>query len=275
MKVNRILGGTALLGVLLGASACQREATGQVVAVVNGDEITLQELNGKIGEANLPAGADRKKVQQAALDRLVELRLISQAAKEEKIDESPDFLRRRQELEQALLGQMLTQKIDKTIPVPTEAQISKYMADHPMVFAQRTLYDVDRLQFPVPADITILKVLEPLHTLDAVAEKLASINIKTVRDTAQIDSARVPKGLIEQINNMPAGEPFVLPANGAVSVNVVTGTRQVPIAGEQAHSIAVQAVHDEALRGELKKRVDKLRQGAKIEYQKGMEPPRK
>lgn len=275
MKVNRILGGTALLVVLLGASACQREATGQVVAVVNGDEITLQELNGKIGEANLPAGADRKKVQQAALDRLVELRLISQAAKEEKIDESPDFLRRRQELEQALLGQMLTQKIDKTIPVPTEAQISKYMADHPMVFAQRTLYDVDRLQFPVPADITILKVLEPLHTLDAVAEKLASINIKTVRDTAQIDSARVPKGLIEQINNMPAGEPFVLPANGAVSVNVVTGTRQVPIAGEQAHSIAVQAVHDEALRGELKKRVDKLRQGAKIEYQKGMEPAKK
>ena len=35
--------------LLLSLSACEKKAEGQVVAVVNGDEITAQEVNGELG----------------------------------------------------------------------------------------------------------------------------------------------------------------------------------------------------------------------------------
>jgi peptidyl-prolyl cis-trans isomerase C len=52
---------TAALSLILlaGLSACNREATGQVAAVVNDDEITLQEVNAEIAALQIPDSADK------------------------------------------------------------------------------------------------------------------------------------------------------------------------------------------------------------------------
>ena len=43
-------------------AACGPKATGQSVAVVNGEEISVAELNAELATANVPASADRKAV---------------------------------------------------------------------------------------------------------------------------------------------------------------------------------------------------------------------
>jgi hypothetical protein len=48
--------------LLAGLSACDREATGQVAAVVNDEEITLQEINAEIAALQIPETADKKAV---------------------------------------------------------------------------------------------------------------------------------------------------------------------------------------------------------------------
>ena len=90
MRTNKgiLIGSCAL--ALLALSGCKREATGQVAAVVNGDEITLAELNQEIAEARIPPSADKKAVQQAALQKIVDRRLITQVAKEDGIDKQPE-----------------------------------------------------------------------------------------------------------------------------------------------------------------------------------------
>ena len=76
------IGAACFIGaVLLGG--CQKEATGQVAAVVNGEEITLQEINAELAQLQVPEGVDRAQVQQAALQRIVDRRLLAQAAKED------------------------------------------------------------------------------------------------------------------------------------------------------------------------------------------------
>src|SRR3546814_20624863 len=68
---------------IIALAACDKEPTGQVAAVVNGDEITLQEINAELGNTAIPEGVDKKVVQQAALERIVERRLLAQAARDE------------------------------------------------------------------------------------------------------------------------------------------------------------------------------------------------
>ena len=48
-----------LVAALLATTGCGKKATGQVVAVVNGDEITLDELNSELNGVNLPPNADK------------------------------------------------------------------------------------------------------------------------------------------------------------------------------------------------------------------------
>ena len=59
------------LALSVSLSGCEKKATGQVAAVVNGDEVTLQEVNAELGNANIPDGAQKEKARSAILQRLV------------------------------------------------------------------------------------------------------------------------------------------------------------------------------------------------------------
>ena len=125
MRTNKVYFAAGCALAILALSGCKREATGQVAAVVNGDEITLQEINAEIGNTELPKGIDRKVVQQAALQRIIDRRLIASAAREDGIDKDPQYIARQRRVDELLLIEMLGQKLEKTQRVPAAAAIDK------------------------------------------------------------------------------------------------------------------------------------------------------
>lgn len=262
-----------VIGVLA-TSACDRKATGQVAAVVDGEEITLQEINAELAAAQIPQGADKKAIQNAALQRIVERRLMADVAKDDGLDKQPEFLLRRRQLEDLLLVQMLGQKAGRSLRVPSDAALDAYIAQHPTQFANREVLALDQIQFPMPADPAKLKALEADHSMDAVATRLKQLGIQFQRGNGRLDTLQVPPETLKSIEALPAGEPFVLPANGSVSVSVITGRTPSPVAGPQARPIAVQMMRNEALGKALQQRLVAKKASAKITYQPGFEPPK-
>jgi peptidyl-prolyl cis-trans isomerase C len=274
MKKTQLFGGLAVIAVLVGTAACKREATGQVAAVINGEEITLQELNNEIGDANLPNNAETKAIQQAALQRVLDRRLLAQAAREDGVDKTPEYLLREKQLKDALMIQLMTRKVSQAVAVPSQGQIDKFMAENPIMFAGRTVYTMDRLQFQMPADRSVLQGLQPLHTMAEITTKLDQLGLKYVRSRGEADFATMPRQALNQILSLPPGEPFIIPENGIINVNVITSSRPEPLTGPEANKIAVQAIRNQ----EMAKTVDARRKAqwaaAKVEYQKGFEPPK-
>lgn len=254
-------------------SGCDREATGQVAAVVNGEEITLQEINGELQGANLPEGADREAAQRAALQRVVDRRVLAQAAREEGLDESPEYLLRKRQLDDALLLQLLTQNVEQTTGLPEQAEIDKFIADNPALFADRQIYTLDRIQFAAPMDMQKLAVLEDDMSMSAVVASLENLGIDFQRGQSEMDSAQVGQERLDRIKALPDGEPFVVVENGIVYVAVVTGSRPAPIAGDQRRPIAVAALRREKLREALQSRLKAEKASAEISYQEGFGPP--
>lgn len=253
-------------------AACSQEATGQVAAVVNGDEITLQEINAELGSTNLPEGADKKAAQQAALQRIVERRLLAQAAKDDGLDETPDYLLRRRQLDDALLAQLLSQRAERTAKVPEQAEIDAYIAKNGQLFGQRTIYTIDRIQFPAPSDFKRLSVLEDAHSMTEVAQVLNRLKIEFQREPAQMDSLQLGPQRSEQVRALPQGEPFVIPENGMVTVGVITGTSVEPLTGENARPVALQIMRSQQTNDALQQRLKTVKTQAKIEYQDGFAP---
>lgn len=258
--------------VMLALSGCKREATGQVAAVVNGDEITLAELNQEIGGAQVSEDADKKAIQRAALQKIIDRRLISQVARDDGIDKQPEYLARERQARELLLIQMFGQKLNRAARVPDNAAIDKYIAENPAVFGQRTLYKLDRIQFAIPANTAPLQALKDDHSLDAVATRLNSLGIKFERGPGGLDSAQVPPAILARIKALPAGEPFAVPSGKTMVVAVITDSEVRPFVGPDARPVALERLRAKNLEDSVADRLKTARASAKIDYQEGFAP---
>lgn len=266
---QRFFYGAACVAVLL--SGCEKKPEGQVAAVVNGDEITLQEINSEMGAAQIPEGVDKKEVQQAALQRIIERRLLAQAAREDGLDKTPEYLIRSRQMDDALLVQLLGKKAERTLEVPEQRDIDKYIADNPSMFEGRQIFTIDRIQFPVPSDIDQLKSLENDHSMDAVAARLDTLGIDYQRGPAQMDSAQLGQKRLDQIMALPEGEPFVIPENGVITVGLITGAQAVSADGADLTPVAMKAMRNKKLGDALQERLKQAKITGEITYQPGFE----
>lgn len=259
-----------LLASAMGVAGCKREATGQVVAVVNGEEVSLSELNAEL--RNAPAGGDKEVIRAAALQNLVNRKLLVQQARERGIDKDPDYLQRERRTADQVMIEMLGQQVTKNVPVPGPAEMDRFVQQNPQMFAERTVYNLDQIVFPQPADRNRLKELEADHTLDAVATRLGAMKIPFQRQKGNLDTVATPPELLKQITALPAGEPFVLATGGNVVVSVVTGQTKAPITGEEARKVAAEVLRRNAVTDLAQKQLKQARDAANIEYQPGFAP---
>ncbi len=263
----------SLVAALLVTSGCGKKATGQVVAVVNGDEITLDELNAELNSVNLPPSADKKLAMRQLLQQVVDRRLLAQTAKEQGLDRDPAYVTQQRRMNEDLLVRMYAKKSADAIPVPTAAEIDKYIAEHPLVFGSRTRYKLDQIRFEMPADPSKLKSLESDHSMDAIMARLTSMGIKFQRGSSALDSGSVAPAALKQVTSLPPGEPFITPAGRQIAVSVITGTEPLPVPEAQVRPLAVQALRNEALTKIGESRLKEARAKGKIEYQAGYEAP--
>lgn len=270
--MNRKIGFTFAVAALA-LSACGKEATGQVAAVVNGEEITLQEINAELGSRQIPEGVDKAVVQKAALQRIIERRLLAQAARDEELDKTPDYLLRERQLRDALLVQLMGQRAERAMKVPGQQEIDKFIADNPLMFGDRKILTLDRIQFALPSNPSQLKAFEDDHSMDAVAARLGQMGIAFQRDTPLVDAADLGAQRMQQIRALPEGEPFVIPENGVVMVGVIRGERSAPLSAEEGRPRAVKALRDRQMEDMIQQRLKQSRAAAEIKYQPGFEPP--
>jgi peptidyl-prolyl cis-trans isomerase C len=261
------------IALSMALSGCEKKATGQVAAVVNGDEITLQEVNAAVGNANIPDGAQKDKARSAIVQRLIDKRLVEQQAKAAGIDRDPEFLTRQRELNQALLLEFYAKRTQDTLRVPDKSAIDKFISDHPLNFAGRTIYTVDQIRFPAPADQSVIAGMKDLHTLPAITQYLTSKGVKFDRGSNKIDSAQVAPQMMQQVLALPPGEPFIVPTPQGVVASVIVGKEVQPLAPEQAQPLAVQMMRSQEFDKVIQQRLKDARAKAKIEYQPGFTPP--
>ncbi|HEV7340444.1 MAG TPA: EpsD family peptidyl-prolyl cis-trans isomerase [Sphingopyxis sp.] len=263
----------ALAGAaFIALQACSSEPTGQVVAVVNGEEITQQELNAEIAELPAPPVGDKEAIRRQILQQIIDRRLMAQVAKEDGLDRDPMYVIRERRLKEELLVQMYGVKTADTVRVPDAASVKKYLADNPGKFSQRTAYLVDQISFDFPSDPKILKALEADKSLADVEETLKSFKVDYAKGANSMDSGNIPTPVLNQILALPAGEPFIIPMQGKVVVSVITGRQPVPTTEQQASPMAAQTMRAESIGKVLRTRLDEAKAKANITYQDGLAP---
>ncbi len=251
---------------------CDNAPTGQVIAVVNGEEITQQELNAELELLQSQPTGDKSAVRKQILQQIVDRRLMAQVAKEEGIDREPLYVIRERRLQEELLVQMYGKNAADATRVPDAAAVQKYIQANPSKFRQRVAYLVDQISFDMPEDQAVLKQLESTKTLAEVEQTLQRLKIPFGKGKNSIDSFGVPAPVLKQILALPAGEPFIIPTQGKVVVSVITGRQPVTVIEREIAPLAAQSMRAENLGKVLQARLDESKAKATIKYQDGFAP---
>lgn len=259
--------------IALAFASCQKKASGQTVAVVNGQEITAAELNAEIAaDTNGNAAEDSKQLRNAALQKVIDRKLVVQQARKDGIDKSPEFLTQLNRGTDDLLINMLIGKRLGTAQVPTPQQISDLEASRPEMFASRETWTLSQIIYPLPKDPAVKAKLNATKTLDEVAQILTSSGIQFTRNTRKLDTAMFPHAIYQQLEKLAPGEPFIVPGADKGVASVVTAREPNPTPADQARPLALQVLRREQVDKFVQDRVAALRASAKIEYQPGFGP---
>lgn len=270
-----------LASAAIGLAACGNSGSdsipeGQTVARVDGKDVTIHELNAELSGAQLPSGAARKPYEQAALQRIIDRRILADLAREKKLDDSPEFVLLKQRAEEQVLVELLQKNIAAAAKKPTIQEAKSYITANPTLFANRKILTVDQILFPVPKDTKKLQELAPLKTLTEVEKWLIDNGVQYRRQPTQLDTLQVPPEMATKIVSLPAGEVFVVPANGTVSANVITDSKAQPVTGDEATNVAMRMLGNKAIQAaaskELEAEVKKRREATT--YQAGFAPPK-
>jgi EpsD family peptidyl-prolyl cis-trans isomerase len=232
--------------------------TGQVVATVNGQEVTVRDIAAELGPFSTPDPKVRKAAETAALENIVSRKIIAQDAVAQGLDKTPDFALLKQRAIDNLLAQLLEKKLAAQVPVPTKEDADAFVVAHPNMFSQRKIFVVDQLRMARPTDPAVLKPLQPLKTLAEVEAQLDKDHIAYQKGVGSLDALAVDPNLIDQIVKLPAGEIFIVPSNGELLVNQIRDTQTAPVTGDQASQFALNYLRRQRTQDTVRRQMSAL-----------------
>jgi len=239
--------------------------SGQVVATVNGKEITSQDL---VAEAR--ATGNTRGSAQALLQEVIARNLLAQSAHDQKLDAYPGYPSDLVRIQQTFLAEKAVGKIVKPVGPPAPAAVAAFEAAHPYQFAQRAKVQVNEVRFETADN---LKSMEGVDDLPGVVSKLKALNTPFEQHTQTLDTAQMPDPLAARIVAAPLGQLQFFREGNVVLGIVVVARDPVVVPPEQESAMAGQVMAKLAVQNQITAAVGRLRANAHIVYQKGYAPP--
>lgn len=247
--------------------------TGQVLATVDGEEITALELRTELGGFGSRDPAAMKAAQQQALQQIIMRKLLADKAREEKLDKATDYTLQVDRGQEALLAQTYQRKLASKVAQPTKAETDAFVAARPNQFGDRKVLFVDQV-IAGPNKIAPER-LRPLTTLAQVKALLDSEGVPYQENAATLDTLTANPQLVTGILSLPAGEIFVVPQSGSLLFNQVAASRSVPLRGDAATAYAMNMLRQQRAQETVGKQITDLRKASesKIVYNPAYKPP--
>jgi EpsD family peptidyl-prolyl cis-trans isomerase len=262
----------ALATTLLLATACgdskDKPAT-QTAAKVNGDEVTVHQINAELQRAaggNIPQGANTEAASKRILEALIDQTLLVQQAKEAKLDRDPQVLQVLEASRRQLLAQAYIDRQAAATP-PTQDEIKAFYDKHPDLFERRKVYAFREFTFErAHFSDELRQQLEKAKTPGDVAKVLSDAGIRYRENNVTRAAESLPLEALPRIARMAKGDTAVFSDQNAATLFILIDYAEQPVALDRATALIQQYLVNQKKREVLQAKAKELREKGKIEY---------
>lgn len=209
---------------------------GQTVAQVNGQDVTIHQLNYRLRNmlASQP-GADQKAATDAIAKQLVDRELLVARALASKRDREPAVMLAIEETRKDILAAAYLENIAAAAAVPTDADLHQYYDQNPLKYAQRKVYLVR--QILTDNSVTREQVEEVAKQSPTAEELVAWLHKRDTKIMVTVHTwslDQLPDALAERVQKLQKGQAIMVAAPGGLSINYLVDVRDAPQTFDQA-----------------------------------------
>lgn len=266
---KRVLWASAFLVIAAGMSACggsKEKKAGQTLASVNGEEITVLQLNEELQRANVSA-VQQEAASKQLLESLIDRQLLQSEAAKEKLDREPKVVQAIERAKSLIIAQAYMQKRVGTIARPTKAEVEKYFTSNPQFFSQRKQFDMRELIIAT-ADMNddLKAAMDSAKSLEDVATWLDTHKVKYGRAQLSRTSADLAPELSGKLLSMPKGQLFIIREGDRTLLISLADVKDNPVTLDAASPQIEQFLFNKKSKEAADAELARLRAAAKIEY---------
>ena len=261
------LGVMALLAAL-SLTACGEKAkkNGQALASVNGEEITVLQLNEEMQRAGVQS-AQQDAARKQLLEGLIDRQLLQNEATKDKLERDPQVMQAIERAKAMIVAQAYMQKRIGSQARPAKGEVEQYYQQHPEFFANRKQFDMRQLVLATKDVNDQLKAqLDSAKSLDEAAEWLDQHQVKFVRAQLTRTSTDLPPELGARLAAMPKGQLFIIREGDRSMLIQISEIKDSPLGIDAATAQIEQLLFNKKNKEAAEAEIKRLRSTAKIEY---------
>src|SRR5882762_2594965 len=279
LMVKRRLWLSVLIALVIALSSCGKagvKSSGQIAAKVNGDEISVHQINSAIARSKDIPQHEAKQAAAETLERIIDQELLVQKALKEKLDRDPQVMQAIEDAKRQILARAYIERAAAASSTEGSEEIRKFYQENPALFERRRIYRVHELVVVVPRE-----KLDALKTATAGAKSLQDVTawLKSQKLVFQVamsnrPAEQIPLEILPQVSEMREGQVAVIPTSRGASIVQLLQAQEASLSEQQATPIIEQYLHSRKQLAVAQAEVKRLREQARIEYVGEFEAPR-
>ena len=240
----------------------------QVVAMVNGDEITIHQVNFQLQRMGQMTEAQSKLAAKQVLARLVEMQLLKQQAIETKLDKDPNVLQAMESSKDQMLAQAYLEKLMTKAPKSSTSEIDTFYKEHPELFENRRVFRLQELVVSVNKDKLgeTEASLKAIKGINEIATWLKDKNIPFTINSNVKAAEQLPSELLKKLQVLKDGEVLIVATSNGLNVVHIAASQTVPITRAKATPVIEQYFFNQNKTKLAKNEMLALNEKAKIEF---------
>lgn len=258
----------ASVTVLSGCGGKEAAGPSQVVANVNGEEITELQVNQALERQEGLKPEQTELVSRNVVAALVQQEVVLRKARELKIDREQRVVQNVEALKREAISRAYLERIAEGAARPSPKEIQAYFDSNPMLFKQRRIYTFQEVSAQIDdakkgemeAQIASLKSPTELEAF----LKSKQIPARSERTTAAAENLPLP--LLQRIAVLKPGQGLILPANGGLRIVLLLSAQESPVTEEQARPAIDAYLMNQNKRRTVDMELASLRTVTKVEY---------
>lgn len=263
---NTLMIGLSLL-MLAGCSDDAEKPATQIVAKVNGDEITVHQLNSAVAKIPNVTPDNVDAVRKEVLEKLVNQQLAVQQAEKNKLDRSAEVVMMMDAAEREILTKAYLGQLVANLPQPSESEAGKFYEEHPELFAERRVYKLQEIVIPTKdAPVDQIKQTASEKSMEELAAWLKSQNIPFRPNAATRAAEQISLPMLREVAGLQDGQTKVIETPEALTVVHLVASESAPVSKEAAMERIPRFLANEQAKEAINEDLERLKSTAKIEY---------
>ncbi|MDP3088168.1 MAG: EpsD family peptidyl-prolyl cis-trans isomerase [Methylotenera sp.] len=240
----------------------------QVIAKVNGDEISIHQLNFQLARMGQVSEEQSKLASKQILTRLVDQQLLKQRALEAKLDRDPKTLQVIESAKDEILAQAYMDQLMSKAAKPTKAEIDTFYQDNPELFANRRIYRLQELVVNISKDkfAEVQAGLKDIKAMNEVALWLREKNYPFTANSNVRAAEQLPLEMLKKLHPIKDGEWIAVPTERSLNIVHLAASQSKPILRDDATPFIEQYFLNQNKSKLAKKEMETLNSNAKIEF---------